>query len=170
MTRNVLAEMRPDLGISIGNRVIGEQVFSLPRLGMINLHHGRIPEYRGGPPAFWELFDGARSLGISVHQIDSQIDHGAVLVRGEVPIHAGDDPKRLMERAYGLDYILVGRAVEEVARGGVPPDPGGNGPHAIRTLPSRAEVKQLRRKVGRPIRHDDYRRAALPDLPKTTAP
>ena len=64
VTLHVLRELSPDLGVSLGNRVIYEEVFSLPRLGTINLHHGRIPGYRGGPPTFWELYNGEQSMGV----------------------------------------------------------------------------------------------------------
>jgi len=37
----------------------------------------------------------------------------------------------------------------------------------VRTLPSRAQVRELQRRLGRPVRHDDFRRARLPVLPET---
>jgi methionyl-tRNA formyltransferase len=75
-----------DLALSLDNALISEATFSVPRLGVVNVHHGAVPEYRGGPPVFWELADGRDSVGFTVHRIDAGIDTGPVLADGEVPI------------------------------------------------------------------------------------
>jgi hypothetical protein len=75
-----------DLAVSLDNRLISEQTFTVPRLGTINVHHGSVPDYRGGPPVFWELADGRDRVGFTVHRIDAGIDTGPVLAAGEVPI------------------------------------------------------------------------------------
>src|SRR5262249_59348759 len=55
----VLTECNADLGIVLGTRILKRTTFSVPKLGSINLHKGKVPEYRGTPPGFWELYDGA---------------------------------------------------------------------------------------------------------------
>jgi Formyl transferase len=75
-----------DVAISLDNALIAESTFSVPRLGTVNVHHGAVPEYRGGPPVFWELADGRDTVGFTVHRIDAGIDTGPVLAEGEVPI------------------------------------------------------------------------------------
>jgi hypothetical protein len=160
-----LRELDVDLAVSISNRVIKDVVFSVPRLGMINLHHGRIPDYRGGPPGFWELYNGESVMGVSVHRIDSQLDHGQLLARTEVPILPGDDPKTLTERTRLVDYRLVAETVDAIARGSeceIPVDLSGS---TVSTLPSRAQVRELRARVGRRIEHDAYLQAELDEIP-----
>ena len=61
-------------------------VLAARRTGTINVHHGAVPEYRGGPPVFWELRDGLDAVGFTIHLIDAGIDTGPVLAAGEVPI------------------------------------------------------------------------------------
>lgn len=75
-----------DVALSLDNALIAEETFSLPRLGTINVHHGAVPEYRGGPPLFWELADGLERVGFTIHRVDTGIDTGPVLAEGEVPI------------------------------------------------------------------------------------
>jgi hypothetical protein len=75
-----------DVALSLDNALISEETFSAPRLGTINVHHGAVPDYRGGPPVFWELADGRATVGFTVHRIDAGIDTGPVLAEGEVPI------------------------------------------------------------------------------------
>jgi hypothetical protein len=162
--KEALRDMRCELGISIGNRVIQPNLFSVPRLGTINLHHGRMPDYRGGPPAFWELYEGEAEMGVSVHWMDAQLDHGPVVAATAIPVLDGDDPKTLMERAYTVDADLVARAVGEIATGRARPAAADSAGSTVRTIPARGELRELSKRLRRPIRHDDYRRAALPGV------
>jgi Formyl transferase len=84
--RAELRDVEADLAISLDNALISEATFSLPPHGTINVHHGSVPEYRGGPPVFWELADGLDRVGFTVHRIDAGIDTGPVLAEGEVPV------------------------------------------------------------------------------------
>ena len=160
-----LRRLDAELGVSLGNRIIGPHVFSVPRHGMINLHHGAVPAYRGGPPAFWELYDGAATMGVTVHRIDEQLDHGEVLARGEVPVLDGDDPATLMHRARGIDYALVADAVRAIATGAVRPIHVDLAGSRSRTLPSFRQQRELSRRLGRPARQDAFRAAPLEAIP-----
>ena len=76
---NLVSEFIPDIGLSLAAPILRRPVFSAPRLGTINLHKGRLPDYRGMPPAFWELWNDESSVGCSVHWVDDALDAGAVL-------------------------------------------------------------------------------------------
>lgn len=84
--REALRALDAGVAVSLDNALIEEATFSLPPLGTLNVHHGAVPEYRGGPPVFWELADGRETVGFTVHRIDTGIDTGPVLAQGEVAI------------------------------------------------------------------------------------
>jgi hypothetical protein len=84
--RAALRELAAEAAVSLDNSLIAEETFSLPPLGTLNVHHGAVPVYRGGPPVFWELADGLDRVGFTVHRVDAGIDTGAVLAEGDVPI------------------------------------------------------------------------------------
>jgi hypothetical protein len=86
LARAELRRLEADVALSLDNALISEATFALPRHGTINVHHGAVPEYRGGPPVFWELADGRERVGFTIHRIDAGIDTGPVLAEGEVPI------------------------------------------------------------------------------------
>ncbi|MGH7532294.1 MAG: hypothetical protein ACREL4_03280, partial [Gemmatimonadales bacterium] len=48
----------PDLGLSLGAPILRPALFQLPKYGTLNLHLGKVPNFRGAPPAFWELYTG----------------------------------------------------------------------------------------------------------------
>ena len=69
----------PDLGIALAAPILREPLFDTPRLGTINLHKGRVPDYRGMPPAFWELWNGEKSVGCTVHFVAAGLDTGDII-------------------------------------------------------------------------------------------
>jgi methionyl-tRNA formyltransferase len=84
--QSALRRLGAEVAISLDNALIREETFALPAHGTINVHHGAVPGYRGGPPVFWELLDGRDTVGFTIHRIDAGIDTGPVLAEGEVPI------------------------------------------------------------------------------------
>ena len=93
-----LQALAPDLAVVDGTYVLRESVFLLPRYGSINLHCGRLPDYRGAPPAFWELHNGEREVGVTVHRVSAKLDEGPILQQELFPLDpapAGDP----------LDYV-----------------------------------------------------------------
>ena len=75
-----------DLGVIYGTNIIKESVFSIPKLGSINLHQGLAPFYRGGPPVFWELFNGENEVGLTVHFVAAKVDTGDIVRQTKIPL------------------------------------------------------------------------------------
>ncbi len=96
-TINLLKSADADLGILYGTNIIKETVFSVPKLGSINIHQGLAPLYRGGPTVFWELFNDEKEVGITVHFVAAKVDTGDIVLQKTVPLHY--DFSR-----YGIDY------------------------------------------------------------------
>src|SRR5918995_462735 len=84
--RAALRRLGADVAISLDNAIIRPETFSVPAHGTINVHHGGVPDYRGGPPVFWELRDGLDRVGFTIHLVDAGVDTGPVLAQGNVPI------------------------------------------------------------------------------------
>lgn len=112
-SRAMMRQAEADLGIVWGTNILKETVFGIPRLGSINIHQGLAPYYRGGPPVFWELFNGEREVGITVHFVAPKVDTGGILVQRTFPL--------VYDYAHGLDYEafiaeLRGRMAEHCVR------------------------------------------------------
>ncbi len=85
-TIDLIKSVNADLGILYGTNIIKETVFSIPRLGSINLHQGLAPLYRGGPTVFWELFNGEKSVGITIHFVAAKVDTGDIILQKTIPL------------------------------------------------------------------------------------
>ena len=81
---DIVRRFEPDLGLSLASPILKSSLFELPRLGTLNLHKGRLPDFRGMPPAFWELWFNQTSVGCSVHWVNGKLDEGDVLAQSEV--------------------------------------------------------------------------------------
>lgn len=82
-----LRSIRADLGVVAGTYILKKDVFEIPRLGCINLHSGKAPEYRGAAPAFWELYNGEQTVGITIHRVASELDAGGILQQEVFPLN-----------------------------------------------------------------------------------
>jgi len=93
-------ELKPDLICVFGTSLIRGPLLSAGRLGMVNLHGGLSPEYRGADCSFWALYNGEpEKLGCTLHYIDAGIDTGGLIAHVCPPIHPGEDELTLFWRA-----------------------------------------------------------------------
>jgi len=53
---------------------------------IINIHPGKLPDYRGVQPVFWTLLKNEKEIGLSVHLIDEGIDTGPICEMFILPI------------------------------------------------------------------------------------
>jgi peptidoglycan/xylan/chitin deacetylase (PgdA/CDA1 family) len=146
--REQLAKTRSDLGVVIGTRILAHTTFSIPRLGSINLHKGKVPDYRGQPPGFWELYHGEHEAGVTVHQVVERLDAGPVVAVGTVKIVPGETEHSLRAKldARGAQTLL--EAVEALAQGRAAPtiQPAGGG--RVFTTPTPRERAEFERRRG----------------------
>ena len=74
-----LDQLKPDLILVYGTRVVGEKALSRARELCLNMHTGISPTYRGASCFFWPLYNGEPSMvGATVHECVSVIDGGRV--------------------------------------------------------------------------------------------
>ncbi|HEX6965826.1 MAG TPA: formyltransferase family protein [Gemmatimonadaceae bacterium] len=149
-----LHALKPDLGVIAGTYILEESVFGVPRLGSINLHSGKVPEYRGAAPAFWELYNGETQVGITIHRVAAAVDAGGVLLQELFaldPAPAGD-PLAFVER-YRRDVLrpngvrLLVEAVERIANGTAVERPQQDAVARVYRTPDYRAIRELRRRV-----------------------
>jgi len=107
----------PDVGLSLAAPILKSALFALPRLGTINLHKGKLPEFRGMPPAFWELWTDQSSVGCSVHRVKEKLDQGELLAQATVPRERYSTQRGLQLRLDELGSELVCQVVQHLLRG-----------------------------------------------------
>ncbi len=58
---------------------------NVPHETLFNIHFSSLPSYKGPSPVFWQLKDGVKNLGISIHQLTQKLDDGPVVWQKEYP-------------------------------------------------------------------------------------
>lgn len=81
-----VGELEPDLGLIYGSPILKPELFALPRLGTLGIHHGKVPEYRGKKTTFWAIYHGEQTAGVTIQKINAGLDTGEIVLAGTVPI------------------------------------------------------------------------------------
>ena len=103
-----------DFGICSGfMEIIGKDVFDIPKNGIINVHCGKLPCYRGRAPISRTIMDGKDRLTISLHKIDEGVDSGDILLEKEIEIKIDDDVNSLYEKC---SVLIPGILIEGVEK------------------------------------------------------
>jgi len=111
--------LKPDVIAVFGTSLIRGPLLGMGRLGMVNLHGGLSPEYRGADCTFWALYNGEpEKVGCTLHYIDAGIDTGKLIAHVSPAVKRGDDELTLFWRAvkdsaevYAELFARLGRGV-----------------------------------------------------------
>ena len=91
--------------------------------GAINLHASLLPKYRGAAPIQWAILKGEQETGVTIFQIDEQLDHGPVLLQEKHPIGPDDTTAILLEKLAAAGSRLVLATLEGIDSGKAKPIP-----------------------------------------------
>lgn len=142
----------PDLGVVFGTRILRHSLFSIPAQGSINIHKRKVPDYRGGGPiGLWELLDGQKEIGITVHRVTDQLDGGAILREAVIPIEPFDTLTSLSLKADVIGNDLLIETIAAQANGTFT-ERAQNGPGRMFRKPSPSDLAayELRLELTRP--------------------
>lgn len=149
-----MRSLRPDLGVIVGTYILRESVFSIPTQGCVNLHTGKVPEYRGAAPGFWEMYNGESSVGITIHRVVTAVDAGNVLLQEVFPFDSvpQEDPLAYIER-YRREVLLpngirmLAEVVARIAAGTAEERTQETRSAKTYRSPTHKDVRELRRRV-----------------------
>jgi methionyl-tRNA formyltransferase len=97
--RDLLRGLDVDVVVSVAApEVFKAPLLSIPRLGCINIHSGRLPRYRGMMPTFWQMRAGERAATVTIHEMAEKLDAGGIIATLDFPLAERDS----------LDRVIVG--------------------------------------------------------------
>lgn len=110
---NVIDEHSPDLVVLAGFMRILTDFFVNHYAGrLINIHPSLLPKYRGLNTHKRALKNNDSQHGASVHFVTPELDSGAVLIQGIVPIIENDTENSLAERVHQVEHIIYPEAIK----------------------------------------------------------
>lgn len=111
-------ELRPDVVAVFGTSLLRGETLKLGRLGILNLHGGLSPEYRGADCTFWALYNGEpEKVGCTLHWIDAGIDTGGLVAHVSPKVLPDDDELRLFWRAVQTSAGVYAELLQRLAAG-----------------------------------------------------
>ncbi len=84
---------------------------------VLNIHPALLPAFPGLEGQKQALEYGVKVSGCTVHFVDEQLDHGAIIVQKAVPVYDGDDEHALADRILEQEHIAYSEAIQIVLEG-----------------------------------------------------
>jgi methionyl-tRNA formyltransferase len=83
----------------------------------VNLHLAPLPEYRGCNQFSFAIMDEAKSFGVTIHEIDTRIDHGALLFESRFAIPPGIWVSELYQMTFDAAVALFQSSLASIING-----------------------------------------------------
>ena len=84
---------------------------------ILNIHPSLLPSFPGLDAQQQAFGYGVKVSGCTVHFVDEELDHGAIIVQKTVPVLDSDDEHSLAERILEQEHIAYSEAIKIVLEG-----------------------------------------------------
>ena len=151
-----ITEFKPCLGICLSSPILGARLLPIPQYGVIGLHKGKLPFYRGTYHAFWELWNNEKEICCTVYKVENELLSGKILIEKTVPVSMFSTIKGIQQTLDELGITLIVTAIDLHKKGNLDwkeQETGGR----VYPKPSSRQVRDLDRRLNRPsqslVRH-----------------
>lgn len=111
-----LTHLQPDLIVvaSFG-KIIPQEILESARLGAINIHPSKLPEYRGPSPIQSQILDGVTDSAISFILMDKEMDHGPIIFQEPFEIKNTDTFESLLNSMFARSAEVLPVIINSLA-------------------------------------------------------
>lgn len=130
-----VASLKADLHIVVAFRMMPEQLWSMPRLGTLNLHASLLPQYRGAAPINRAIMNGETTTGVTTFFLKHEIDTGDIILSDKVDIGPTETAGELHDRLMHIGAALVLKTVQQIEKGNLSTTPQNSITSTIKHAP-----------------------------------
>ena len=142
-----VADCRPDVILSVAaSQIFRPALLRVPRLGCVNVHTGKLPQYRGMLPVFWQMHDGCSQIGVTVHTMTEGIDLGEIILESAVAVNQSWTLDAAIREMKKLGAGVVLDALERLRLQSATPTPMDHGTSGYRSFPGPDDAREFRRR------------------------
>ena len=136
---------QPDLIISVRfGLIIRQDVIAIPKHGVINLHSGVLPDYRGVMATFRAMLNQEPEIGSTLHYIqDSGIDTGDIISIASIPLARDKSYLANVLSLYTGGCQQIQHAVAAISAGQPLPAQPQQGPAGYYSFPTSSDLAQF---------------------------
>jgi len=110
-----------DIVIAIAyGKIIPRSVLKVPRYGFLNLHFSLLPAYRGAAPVQRALQNGESVTGISIFQIDENLDTGPIFYQEIYNIASSDNTAAVLKDLSRMGALAFDHILNGIVEGAIP--------------------------------------------------
>jgi len=111
-----LKNLNADLYVVIAFRMLPKLVWSIPKLGTINIHTSYLPNYRGAAPINWVLINGEKTTGVTSFYINDEIDKGNILLQEKIELNDDITAAQLHEKLIVRGTKVIIQTLEKISK------------------------------------------------------
>lgn len=112
----LLRSLEPDLLVLGGARILSAETLATAKLGALNAHPARVPQFRGTGVVGWSILRGVAVEAV-VHFAVPDVDAGPVVHSQLVPVHPGDTLDDIEDRAIRMCTVALAEVTARLFRG-----------------------------------------------------
>jgi len=88
-------------------KIIPDAILNLPKFKSVNIHGSILPQYRGASPIQFSLMNGDKETGVTLMEMDSEMDHGNIISISKYDIKNTDTEPILREELAKIGANLL---------------------------------------------------------------
>lgn len=112
-----LRSLKADLMIVLAyGLILPAEILQLPKFGCINIHASILPRWRGAAPIQHAILAGDSETGITIMQMDSGLDTGAILATYPCEISPNDNSSDLLQKLTALASTAILDSLPKIAK------------------------------------------------------
>ena len=113
-----LRSVKPDLLITAAfGQILSDELLSIPKYGVFNVHASLLPKYRGASPIQAAIINGETETGITIMRTVKDLDAGDIIVQKPIPIYEDTNAMMLFDELANLGADLLIKAVDSLIDG-----------------------------------------------------
>lgn len=93
------------------------KILEKPKFGCINIHTSLLPRWRGAAPIQRAIEAGDKTTGITIMQMDKDLDTGAILKQISCPIKNDDTSSILHSRLASISAKNINKVISKISEG-----------------------------------------------------
>ncbi len=115
---NFIKKINPEMAVvAYYGQKIPNEVISIPKYGILNIHPSLLPEYPGSSPVAYAIMDGRKETGVTIIKMNEKFDAGEIVVQEKEEIKNTDVPEDLYERLFSRGAELLIKILPDYLKG-----------------------------------------------------
>ena len=113
-----LQNYEPDVILSFYyNKLIQKEIVSLSKIASLNFHGSLLPNYTGSHTINWQIVNGERQSGVTLHELTNKFDAGKILIQKKFIINDTDDANDVLKKGVCCSCNILDELLAKLRNG-----------------------------------------------------